>query len=584
MHLHKYLLKHIEELDSTVPEGATLYRHLMSKEDDTGSAKSHSYVAGEDANYLLDILDFTQHQYITPALYKTSVLRRKNNLAATSALYVDLDDALTDIDGGRIGLDLIQYALSKTKLPEPSLIIYTGGGWHLYWIFKELYYINEPKDLSNYEEVILNIIEALKLIGADNKAHDTTRLLRLAGTRNPKPEYGDNQFTYLIECNSNNRYTLADFSNIKILKTLPDAYKPSKKATTKAKSTKQAKKSTTTERMKSERVPTTLTRPKPFPLAMVDEIITQAQSNLESKIDTAKYLKAKNKDLLTDLLVNFVNLPRNTYKFEDGSTGQYIQEGSRNHYLWSLIRRGVSPYHLSIINDTLLLPKLNRAEFNNAISLGSFNVPRISKTVKDLNLTLLEQEQMIALREDYESILDNHKATVQARITQTISESSQHYIKLSKNKTSKALADELGLTTRRVNQIKKSKEVNEVKNRQQKVSEFRFITKDIERIKDTAIRELLANYQLVDETLDSIIKNQSLIHSLGIQLTQDQKQEIHTRINSISAKVDFIQSQLDCYGSFILDESEFFKDGSIKKTVLLNKLKALKEQAEPMLA
>lgn len=105
------------------------------------------------------------------------------------------------------------------------------------------------------------------------------------------------------------------------MKTLPDAYKPSKKSTTKAKSTKQAKKSTTTERVKSERIPTTLTRPKPFPLMMVDEIITQAQSNLESKIDTAKYLKFKNRDLLTDLLINFVNLPRNTYKFEDGSTG-----------------------------------------------------------------------------------------------------------------------------------------------------------------------------------------------------------------------------------------------------------------------
>lgn len=574
---------HIQALDSTIPADVKLYRFLMSKEEETDKVKNRPYLVGEEPNLLIDSLNPEHHQYITPALFNSKKSRTKRSLVATSALYVDLDDALTEIDGGRVGLDLINYAINKTKLPEPSLIIYTGGGWHLYWLFNELYYFNSQDDIDLYEQTIESIIDSLAIIGADPMAKDATRLLRLAGSFNHKEDYAINTRVLLIE-NRSLHYTLADFSNIKTMKTLPDVYKP--KATTstltddedsnpkpvKAKSKPKAKK------------PKYYKQPKPFPLNILEDIVKDAQVNLQSKFQSAKYLKAKNRDLLIDLLVNYINLPRNTYRFEDGSTGQYVQEGFRNNFLWSLSRRGVSPYYLNIINQTLILPSLAPSEFENAIKLGSFNVPRISSTIQALNLTLEEQSKMIALREDYEALLGKHQSTIQARINQTISESSQHIVILNPNKSTRELSEELGLTTRHINRIKKSGEVNSYMSRAERIKELNEIKLDIARIKETSVKELFASYKVVDEEMDKIIETQGLIHTFGVQLSLEERAEIQARIRSISDKVAFIQTQLEHYEAFIMDDSEFFKSGKIKKTVLLDKMKRLKESADLVLA
>lgn len=584
--MHKKTLRsyeidnHIKALDSTIPTDAKLYRFLMSKDEESGQVSNQSYSAGEDPSLVIDSLNPTHHQYITPALFNSKKSRTKRSLVATSALYVDLDDALADIDGGRIGLDLINYAINKSKLPEPSLIIYTGGGWHLYWLFSELYYFNSQDDIDLYEDTISNIIESLAIIGADPRAKDATRLLRLAGTFNPKEDYASNTRVLLIE-NRTSTYTLADFSNIKKVKTLPDVYKP--KAINTLTDDEDSKPKSIKAKSKPKK-PKYYKRPNQFPINTLEDIIKDSQANLEVKSQSAQYLKDKNRDLLIDLLVNFVNLPRNIYRFEDGSTGQYVQEGFRNNFIWSLSRRGVSPYYLRIINQTLILPSLAPSEFDNAIKLGSFNVPRISSTIQALNLTLEEQSKMIALREDYEALLGKHQSTIQARINQTISESSQHIVILNPNKSTRELSEELGLTTRHINRIKKSGEVNSYMSRAERIKELNEIKLDIARIKETSVKELLASYKVVDEEMGKIIETQGLIHTFGVQLSLEEKAEIQARIRSISDKVAFIQTQLEHYEAFIMDDSEFFKSGKIKKTVLLDKMKRLKESADLVLA
>ena len=285
-----------------------------------------------------------------------------------------------------------------------------------------------------------------------------------------------------------------------------------------------------------------------------------------------------------NLLFNFVNLSRNQYVFEDGSTGQYVQEGFRNHYLWALSRRGVNPYYLDIINQTMVLPSLAPSEFNNAIKLGSFNVPRITATIQNLNLTLSEQSKMIALREDYESLLGKHQATIQARINQIISESSRQYVNLTPSKSTKDLSEELGLTTRHINRIKKIGGGEIGMTRHQRIQELKSIKLDVARIKETSVQELLASYRIIDEEMDKVIETQGLIHTFGVQLTIEERAEVQARIRSISDKVTFIQTQLDHYEEFILDDSEFFKSGKIKKSVLLDKVNRLKSSAELILA
>lgn len=575
---------HIQALDSTTtPADAKLYRFLMNKDEESGQVSNQSYLVGEDYGLLIDSLNLEHHQYITPALFNSKKSRTKRSLVATSALYVDLDDALTDIDGGRIGLDLINYAINKTKIPEPSLIVYTGGGWHLFWLFSELYYFNSQDDIDSYEQTIKSIIDSLAIIGADPRAKDATRLLRLAGTFNPKEDYASNPPVILVE-NRTLYYTLADFRTIKTMKTLPDAYKSKATSSPTLTDDEDSNPKPVKAKKQSKPKPKYYKQPKPFPINTLEDIVKDAQVNLQSKFQSAKYLKAKNRDLLIDLLVNYINLPRNQYTFEDGSTGQYVQEGFRNSFLWSLSRRGVSPYHLKIINQTLILPSLAPSEFDNAIKLGSFNVPRISSTIQALTLTLEEQSKMIALREDYESLLGKHQSTIQARINQVISESSNHYVNLSPNKSTKDLSEELGLTTRHINRIKKSGEVNSDMTRQQRIKELNEIKLDIARIKETSVKELLASYRIVDEEMDKIIENQGLIHTFGVQLTLEEKAEIQARIRSISDKVSFIQTQLEHYEAFIIDESEFFQSGKIKKTVLLDKMNRLKKSADLILA
>lgn len=572
--------RHIQELDNPAINGdRESYRYTMSKDEETGEVVNQSYKLAQGSDDIISGLDPDLHHYITLALFNSKKTRTKRTMVATSGLYVDLDDALANISDTRIGLDLVEYAIQKAKLPTPTLFIHTGGGWHLYWLFKEIYQFKSQDDVTQYESVIESIIHSLTIIGADPRAKDATRLLRLAGTYNPKPEYGDGTGVYIVD-SYDDRYTVADFSNIRTVKSLPEQYKPTKQSILLAGEEPQADlvrgvvKSPIKKQVKS----TKLSKPEEFPMHLIGEIIVDAQGELQKKHHSAYYLVDTNQAILSDLLIHYIDLPRNQYTFEDGSTGQYVQVGSRNHFLWALARRGVTPEHLSIINKTLLLPSLNKAELNNAINLRRHNVPRIASTVNNLNLTLAEQSLMSALRLDYESLLDNHQSTVQSRIGQVISESNHQYILASKGKSSQLLADELGITTRRVNQLKKSKGVNEVMNRSQKIKELKTIYADVNRTAEVAIKELQADYKLVDDALDRIITNQSLIHNLRVELTAEQKADIRTRVASISAKVDFIISQLEAYSEFILDDSEYFKSGKVKRTVLLDKLGKLKTQ------
>lgn len=113
--------------------------------------------------------------------------------------------------------------------------------------------------------------------------------------------------------------------------------------------------------------------------------------------------------------------------------------------------------------------------------------------------------------------------------------------------------------------------------REERIQEMSNIRRDVKRTGRVAIEELLADYQLAEEVLDRIIKNQTLIYNLRVPLTSEQLEEIKERAESLSAKVAFITSQIEAYESFIVDESEYFKSGKIKKSVLLDKLNVLKE-------
>jgi len=83
-----------------------------------------------------------------------------------------------DFDG--VTVDEALASIREAGLPEPSLVIVTGGGCHTYWL------LSEPMtNLGDWTATIKGIIKA---VGSDKSVHDAPRVMRLPGTRNQKPE------------------------------------------------------------------------------------------------------------------------------------------------------------------------------------------------------------------------------------------------------------------------------------------------------------------------------------------------------------------------------------------------------------
>ena len=102
---------------------------------------------------------------------------KKPNISAIVALYVDVDDPSDE-------------ALSRMEemLWPPTAVIYSGGGFHGYWLLKEPLYVTSDKDRFEVERTMQGMILAYGT-GADDKAKDVTRILRSPDFFNIKDKY-----------------------------------------------------------------------------------------------------------------------------------------------------------------------------------------------------------------------------------------------------------------------------------------------------------------------------------------------------------------------------------------------------------
>jgi hypothetical protein len=90
----------------------------------------------------------------------------KANCLTTRAIYLDCDG---------ISLNEIRANLYYYKIPDPSFIVSSGNGFHLYWILKHQVYDTEA------------LMKAMqKEIGADQRATEKARVMRLPGSYNVK--------------------------------------------------------------------------------------------------------------------------------------------------------------------------------------------------------------------------------------------------------------------------------------------------------------------------------------------------------------------------------------------------------------
>ncbi len=107
--------------------------------------------------------------------------RKKENVVAIRGWHVDID--------WKLQVDL----LDMDRLPlTPTMRVLSGGGCHLYWLStSEMPCASDEQRRIGHEAELRSIMSSLRSVGADHTATDSSRTLRLPGTRNNKTGRGD---------------------------------------------------------------------------------------------------------------------------------------------------------------------------------------------------------------------------------------------------------------------------------------------------------------------------------------------------------------------------------------------------------
>jgi hypothetical protein len=110
---------------------------------------------------------------------------KKENLVAVNAVWIDVD--YEDPEEDRLILAEQMRAFDL----EPSIVVLTGGGAHVYWLLAEpLVFDQTPQGHRRDLVIIENILAGLaENFGSDHSTTDASRILRLPGTINlPDPK------------------------------------------------------------------------------------------------------------------------------------------------------------------------------------------------------------------------------------------------------------------------------------------------------------------------------------------------------------------------------------------------------------
>ena len=110
--------------------------------------------------------------------------RRKNDVVRLRYAVLDLDFSLAK---RKYDLEELLHALDKKGLPKPAYIVFSGGGYHIYWSIGSLDITKKRRVWTEfYEDVTRKLCVILKDYGADPQATDVGHLFRVPGSRNQK--------------------------------------------------------------------------------------------------------------------------------------------------------------------------------------------------------------------------------------------------------------------------------------------------------------------------------------------------------------------------------------------------------------
>lgn len=95
-----------------------------------------------------------------------------------------------DVDGGTEGVEGARRILAAANLPEPTMIIVSGGGLHVYWRLSEIWALPDADVRFRFKMLLKRL--CLKIGGdspaahADSSRADTASILRVPETNNNK--------------------------------------------------------------------------------------------------------------------------------------------------------------------------------------------------------------------------------------------------------------------------------------------------------------------------------------------------------------------------------------------------------------
>ena len=136
-------------------------KHFMFGDASWLQVAENNYAWADYHQEIPETIDTNNNVYFGPAMRKSRGDTKKDVLGA-KALWVDVDD----------------LARPLSTLP-PSLVVFSGHGWHLYWL------LDEPvTDIDRLEE--LNKLLATDVPTADKTCYNANRVLRVPGTKNLK--------------------------------------------------------------------------------------------------------------------------------------------------------------------------------------------------------------------------------------------------------------------------------------------------------------------------------------------------------------------------------------------------------------
>lgn len=147
---------------------------------------------------IFEIIEGETDTFIAPnTMYKPS--RKVGNIRQFRALYIDIDG----VEGDQIGTTYrILELADQGIIPKPSMACDSGRGVHLYWRIK-----NAPYGaLYTWQELEDYLYRKLKPFGADIKATDAARLLRIPNTINSK----NNQKCRVLYVDEELQYSMYD--------------------------------------------------------------------------------------------------------------------------------------------------------------------------------------------------------------------------------------------------------------------------------------------------------------------------------------------------------------------------------------